>query len=175
MSNEKRKKPSYKDKNGTSKVGDALRWLTKQGKTIAPEILDLAGSITGIESLKKLGAKISGDKVLTEFDKELLLAEIDNDIRNIESARNMQMEALKQSDVFSKRYIYYLTSFWSIIAGVYLFCVTFVEIANERAADTILGVLLGTIIASMIKYFFGNSKGSKDKTQDLMNVFKTKN
>ena len=44
----------YKQKNGTTRVGDALRWLVKQGKTIAPSILDAAGSITGIESLKEL-------------------------------------------------------------------------------------------------------------------------
>ena len=27
--------PSYKDKNGTTRVGDALRWLLKQGKEVS--------------------------------------------------------------------------------------------------------------------------------------------
>ena len=26
----------YKKKNGTTRVGDALRWLVKQGKDVAP-------------------------------------------------------------------------------------------------------------------------------------------
>jgi len=74
------KKKSYKEKNGTTRVGDALRWLAKQGKTIAPEILDIAGNITGIDSLNKLSDVISKDKELTEIDKQLLLAELQQDV-----------------------------------------------------------------------------------------------
>lgn len=73
-------KKTYKEKNGTTRVGDALRWLSKQGKTIAPEILNLAGNITGIEGLNKLSDAISKDKQLTEVDKQLLLAELQQDV-----------------------------------------------------------------------------------------------
>ena len=73
-------KKTYKEKNGTTRVGDALRWLAKQGKTIAPEILDLAGNITGIDGLNKLSDVISKDKQLTEVDKQLLLAELQQDV-----------------------------------------------------------------------------------------------
>jgi len=73
-------KKTYKEKNGTTRVGDALRWLAKQGKTIAPEILDLAGNITGIDGLNKLSDAISKDKQLTEVDKQLLLAELQQDV-----------------------------------------------------------------------------------------------
>ena len=41
----------------TTKVGDALRWLVKQGKVVAPEILDLAGNITGIDALENVFIK----------------------------------------------------------------------------------------------------------------------
>ena len=61
-------------------VGNALRWLAKQGKTIAPEILDIAGNITGIDSLNRLSDVISKDKQLTEVDKQLLLAELQQDV-----------------------------------------------------------------------------------------------
>ncbi len=73
-------KKTYKEKNGTTRVGDALRWLAKQGKTIAPEILDLAGNITGLDGLNKLSDAISKDKQLTEVDKQLLLAELQQDV-----------------------------------------------------------------------------------------------
>ena len=43
-------KKSYKERNGTTRVGDALRWLVKQGKTIAPSILDAAGSIQELKA-----------------------------------------------------------------------------------------------------------------------------
>jgi hypothetical protein len=73
-------KKTYKEKNGTTRVGDALRWLVKQGKTVAPEILDLAGNVTGIDGLNKLSDAISKDKELTEVDKQLLLAELQQDV-----------------------------------------------------------------------------------------------
>ena len=51
----------YKKKNGTTRVGDALRWLVKQGKEVAPELLSVVGSVTGIEQLKDLADKIGKD------------------------------------------------------------------------------------------------------------------
>lgn len=77
-------KKSYKEINGTTRVGDALRWLVKQGKSIAPDILDVAGSITGIDSLKQLADKIEGSTQLSETDKELLLEELRYDMLEME-------------------------------------------------------------------------------------------
>jgi len=73
-------KQSYKDKNGTTRVGDALRWLVARGKDVAPEILDIAANITGIESLNKLSDKIKSDWQLSEADKQMLLAELEFDV-----------------------------------------------------------------------------------------------
>ena len=73
-------KQSYKDRNGTTRVGDALRWWVARGKDVAPEILDIAGNITGIESLNKLSDKIKSDGELSEADKEMLLAELEFDV-----------------------------------------------------------------------------------------------
>ncbi len=70
----------YKKKNGTTRVGDALRWLVKQGKDVAPELLSVVGSVTGIEQLKDLADKIGKDKQLSEADKQLLLDELKYDM-----------------------------------------------------------------------------------------------
>ncbi len=70
----------YKKKNGTTRVGDALRWLVKQGKEVGPEILTIAGNITGVEALNKLADKIDGDSGLTEADKQMLLEELRHDV-----------------------------------------------------------------------------------------------
>lgn len=74
-------------------------------------------------------------------------------------ARNMQVENLKQDDKFSKRFVYYFAIFWSAFAVIYLTGITFAEIPKEniRFADTIVGFLLGTIIATMFGFFYGNS------------------
>jgi hypothetical protein len=69
----------YKKENGTTRVGDALRWLLKQGKEVAPEILKIASNVTGIEALDILASKIGSDKKLSETDKKLLLEELNFD------------------------------------------------------------------------------------------------
>lgn len=158
----------YKDKNGTTRVGDFLRNI----KGLAPDVLELAGNITGVEALEKLGDKIRGDKTLTEEQKATALDLLKHDLENTKDARNMQIEALRQDDIFSKRFVYYLASFWSFVSALYIFLATFTTIVNERISDTILGFLLGTIIATIINFFFGSSQSSKNKTEQMLNHIK---
>lgn len=78
----KSKNPNLIKNGGTgSAVGKALKWLGKQGKVIAPGILEAASKITGIESLSDLGDLIKGDEDLNDLDKELLIRELDFDIQ----------------------------------------------------------------------------------------------
>ena len=79
------KKEKKNNGKGTA-VGNALRFLVKQGKSIAPELLDIAGSITGIKGLNSLGDAIRGDDEISDFDKELLLKELELDMVEMEEA-----------------------------------------------------------------------------------------
>lgn len=94
-------------------------------------------------------------------EKELLKMILDDKA----NARAMQVAALQQDDVFSKRFVYWFAAFWSIFAAGYIAFITFGRIPedNQRFADTILGFLLGTVVATILQYFFGSSMGSKDK------------
>ena len=75
------KNPKLKKNGGQgTAVGNALRFLVKQGKTISPKILDLAGDLTGLESLKELGDAIKGDDGIVQVDKDLLLRELQQDV-----------------------------------------------------------------------------------------------
>ena len=75
------KNPKLKKNGGQgTAVGNALRFLVKQGKVISPRILDIAGEITGIDSLNKLGDLISGDEQMAQVDKDLLLRELEQDV-----------------------------------------------------------------------------------------------
>lgn len=123
----------------------------------------------------KIGIKLEPD-MSQEKIAELKLAaqkheefKIDQENRNTADARDMQKEALKQDDKFSKRFVYILASFWSICAAIYIGCITFMTIpdANIRFTDTILGFIMGTIMASIFNYFFGSSSGSAKKTEIL--------
>jgi hypothetical protein len=53
------------------------------------------------------------------------------------------------------------------MAVVYIFLITFTNIpeTNVRFADTILGFLLGTVVATILNFFLGSSAGSKAKQE----------
>lgn len=73
-------------------VGKMLRWMGSNGKAIAPAILQLAGTVTGIEGLKDLGEAIKGSDSLSDLDKEMLVKEIEIDIER-EKAITKRWEA----------------------------------------------------------------------------------
>ena len=91
------------------------------------------------------------------------------------SARNLQIAALAQNDRFSKRFVYYLAGFWSLAGVVYVFLVTFTQVVHPRMADTVLGFLMGTIVSTIINYFYGSSNtipnqpNATDDTLTLIN------
>ena len=128
-------------------------------------------SLTGIDIESK---ELTAEEKQKIIDSQIEIMKIDFEklkleYENTNSARDMQKVALQQDDIFSKRYVYYLATFWSIVAVGYIFLITFLTIpeANVRFADTTLGFLLGTIVATIINYFFGSSKSSSDKNQLL--------
>ena len=84
-------------------------------------------------------------------------------------ARDMQKEAIKQTDLFTKRFNSIFASAITTLAFAYCFCVTFITIPerNVRIADTILGFLLGTAVAAIINFYFGSSGGSKEKDEQI--------
>jgi hypothetical protein len=92
----------YKQKHGTTRVGDALRWLVKQGKQVAPEILTMAGTITGIDSLKELANKIEGDTQLSEIDKQILLEELRYDMLEMQETTKRWQYDMQSDSWLSK-------------------------------------------------------------------------
>jgi hypothetical protein len=143
--------------NGLGLVADAV---TKKGKDFVEE---------------KLGIDLSQDptpEVVAQW-KEAALAHEKELLQMVyadkANARSMQVAALQQDDKFSKRFVYYFATFWSITAALYIAFITFGNIPedNIRFADTILGFILGTIIATIVQFFFGSSLTSKEKDSAL--------
>jgi hypothetical protein len=134
-------------------VADAV---TKKGKEFVEEKL-------GIDLTQDPTPEtVANWKLAAQQHEKELLQMAYGDVAN---ARNMQVEALRQEDLFSKRFIYIFATFWSIFAASYIGFITFGHIPedNQRFADTILGFLLGTVVATILQFFFGSSMGSKEK------------
>lgn len=143
--------------NGLPKVADAV---IEKG-------VDYVQDKLGIE-LKPEGEMSPGDVAKLKeaaMKHEEFMAEID--LKNMQGAREMQLKAMDSDDPLVRRFVYFFISFWSILSSVYIGFITFGDIpeANIRFADTILGFVLGTMVASMFQFLLGSSLGSRKKDE----------
>lgn len=90
-------------------------------------------------------------------------------LADVDNARKMQIEALKQDDKFSKRFVYYLASFLILSATVFGIILAFVEIPtiNENLFEMFAHVYLFAGAVTVVNFFFGSSKSSHDKNELL--------
>ena len=155
-------------------MNDLFKLLGSVAPALATVVAGNAGGVAVSAIAKVFGVEDTVEAVTqaikTDPEAALKLAQIDleqfkAELANTADARAMQVAALQQSDVFSKRFPMYLTSFWSLCAAVYIGIITFAVIPdkNIRFADTILGFILGTVIATLLNFWFGSSVGSKEK------------
>jgi lipopolysaccharide export LptBFGC system permease protein LptF len=125
-----------------------------------------------INSTIKEIRKLLDDNITNDEERLILktkLEELENlsqqqILNDINSARELQKIALNQDDKFSKHFIYYLATAITIIAFAYIFLTSFYEIpeSNKRFVDILTGGVIATI-STVVNFFFGSSKGSRDK------------
>ena len=156
-------------------------------KNVAPGLATVVAGPLGGMAVKAIAEKLGVEDTVeavtqaVQADPEAAqkLAEIDLkqfelEVKDRDGARAMQIVALQQDDWFAKNFIYLFTAVWSVFAMAYFTFVTFgtVPEGGVRMADTILGVLIGTVLTGFFNFFFGSSKSSKDKTEALMKGMK---
>ena len=115
---------------------------------------------TGIDLTNKQELNSEEIKALKELENKNRIDILTMFLDDKKDARNMQNTALNQDDVFSKRFVYYFAIGWSVFAMLFLCGITFMEIpeSSTRFADTIVGFLLGTIVSTIIGFFYGSSE-----------------
>jgi hypothetical protein len=156
-------------------------------KNVAPALATAAVGPLGGMAVKAMAEKLGVEDTVEAVTKAIQtdpeaaekLSEIDvrqfeAEVKDRDGARAMQIAALQQDSWFAKNFLYLFTSAWSVFAMSYFTFVTFgnVPVSGVRMADTILGVLIGTVLTGFFNFFFGSSKSSKDKTDALMKGLK---
>lgn len=149
-----------------TKVG---KWL----KDTLPEVLDKVDDHFPVVSI--LTSAVRGSSITEaqkqEFDR--LIFEYEQNERrdymeDLANARAMQIAALAQDDKFSKRYLYYLSSFVIASATAFGTMLFFVDVPedNRRLVEMFADIYLFAGAIMVMQFFFGSSKSShmKDET-----------
>ena len=134
----------------------------------------IASKLGVADDVQAVAQAIGGDPDAARKLAEIDLAQFEAEAKDRDSARQMQITALQQEDKFSKHFIYWFAWYWSVGSTLYFFSVTFLPMpeGGRDFANIILGFLLGTAVATIISFFYGSSKSSKDKTDALVKEMK---
>lgn len=147
-------------------------------KTMAPALATVVAGPLGGAAVTALAAKfgvsdtvaavaeaIAGDPLAAQKLHELDFEYAKIDAADRINARAMQVMAMQSDDPFVRRFTYYFIMVWTVFSVVFVPCVVFLPIPpdNVRFADTIIGFLLGTVIASTFSFLLGSSFGSRTK------------
>lgn len=97
-------------------------------------------------------------------------------LKDVADARAMQVEALKQNDTFSKRFVYYFAMMMVLLTIAYDFCFFFVKFPpeNKDLLNMIAGVLNTSCLVMIVSFFFGSSMGSADKQKQIEKLMNEK-
>jgi len=151
-----------------------LASLVELGVDFVGDMIESHGEDLVTEGIKKVtGVDINSNKKLSSEEiakiKAMKMDELKLAMENIANAREMQTAALAQSDVFSKRFVYYYAIGITIFTFIYVFAITFMDIPKDsvRFADTVLGFLLGVGLSAIINFFYGSSYGNEEATKLL--------
>jgi len=134
----------------------------------------LANKFGVADDVQAVAKAIAGDPDAAQKLAELDLRQFELENQDRGNARHMQETALNQEDKFAKHFIYWFAWFWSVGSMVYFFAITFGQVpaSGKDFGNIILGFLLGTAVATIISFFYGSSKSSKDKTDAMKEAIK---
>lgn len=147
---------------------------SEKASNVAEQVIGAAQIVTGVQNPEQAMEMLKANaQMAAQFQQKLLDSEVElqkAQLLDVQSARHMQEVALQQDDLFSKRFVYVFAAAWSLFSMAYATLVTFWTPATPEGkgiAQTVLGFLLGTAVASIFNYLYGSTKNSMDKTKLL--------
>jgi hypothetical protein len=145
---------------------------------VAKKIVDTAVKVSGAKNTADVVQILNADPAKAAQVAEALRADEAELVRlafaDMKDARAMQVAALNQTDVFSKRFVYLFIAAWSLFSMGYIVLVTMATLPpnNVRYADMILGFLFGTAMGSSFQYLLGTTVGNKLKDLTISTLTK---
>lgn len=158
----------YKDKNGTTRVGDFLRSLGD----VAKPVLNAAGGLTGQQWLTNMASNITTSQELKEEQKRIAFSLLELDYKDLENAReqNTKIQQSENASWIAKNLPYFFDSFILIVWAAITFYIVghwvgVIDAGKDMNFSGVVGIQSGiTALATMIIQFHrGSSMGSHAK------------
>lgn len=136
-----------------------------KAEELASKVVGVASTVAGVPGPQALEAIKANQEMSQQFQIKMfeiqaaeIRAERDAEVAAGKDARAMQVAALQQDDLFSKRFAYYFAITWTLFGMAYFVGVTLVDLEGSRLrfADTILGLLIGTIFGGIFSWVYGS-------------------
>ena len=159
-------------KEGKFKDGKLLEWIKTKGKNSLGNVLDIVGELSGKEMIEKIGESLKDDVTINPADREelnrLLELEIEYQeiyLKDVQDARNREIELAKAGKKDPMMIIVGVVGI-----SVFVFMVVAIvykpELQDNKLLIHLLGMVEGVAL-TIFAYYYGSSKGSKEKTQLL--------
>jgi hypothetical protein len=168
------------------------RFIRDKVKPIAGDVLEIAGDITGIDAIERVGemlnerkeqseaamqAHLEFERMRAQFEHEVTLKKLDMEMAHqanaleetkamlldVQSARSRQIEHMKITGKPDK--LMGAVVITGLVLNAFVIaCLVFIEIpvSNQRLADMAFGAVL-TIGNMIFGYYIGSSRGSRMK------------
>jgi len=138
----------YKEKKGTTRVGDFLRGA----KSVAPDLLNLVGNITGVDMLKNIGNSIKGDKNLSPEDKETALKLLELDVIEAQEV-SKRWSSDMQSDSWLSKNVRPLTLMFLILFTSFVIVTDSKTEWNFEVRESYIQLLESLLLTVIVAYF----------------------
>lgn len=152
----------YKEKHGKTRIGNFLKGV----KGIAPDILNLAGNITGMDVLKNIGKAIKNDPNISEYDKETARQLLEMDIQEMKDVTKRWEADMVSDSWMSKNIRPYTLGFLTIMLCVVMF-IDSTEYFDFEVKPEYIDLLKALLITVYFAYFGsrGYEKAQKIKSK----------
>lgn len=165
-----------KAKREKKKLFQGKFWQTLKEKApqVLGEVAGVAGDLTGIELLKKAGDLISGNKEIDPATKAELLELQAIEREELELINADRDSARRRETAFvqavGRDWFMYVVGAVVLAVNIFMVYFTFTrELPNPKVAHFLMGEMVGLFIA-VVAYYYGTSRGSKHKQEQLDKV-----